>query len=1222
MIFSENKFPLIRFATGAAPEAPPAGQIIVYTKGDGKLYRKGADGVEHAIGEGGAGLPPVWGDVLGSLSDQTDLVEALEGKSDSGHNHDGVYVKPSDLPVFGSAATAEATDFATAAQGAKADSAVQPGALGTLAAANDVPTDGKDYVRKDGAWVEVVAPGSSGPATTHTTAPTDGVDTDNPYLYYNQTTGEAKMYLRTGGGVYIEMGSTQVDPGTPPEDIDPNAMLLGLNGTWPNYWSQGPVFANLMYSAAYPTAPNDGATGVMSNYDRGAWTSSDPDAIYSIALTARAYLHPIGDYTILNPDGLQVQLTQNSTSPNPANWSNATAITWNFAGGVATSGDEFIRLFVKGSMTRINGNLAVILPDHLDSWASGNVWAKSYIDFHKALKTKTLRAMDLTSASNNYETNWSERSLPDRINYHNEWSVGGEQGFPPYEVLCDLANRIGCNIWICVPHRATDDYFTNLAGVLNTHKPTGYKIYIEVGNEVWNTGGAYANGTAWFNLYDYTKRKFSYDPATKLCTLVGHGFTDGQSIRCFGDLTSAKQNAGYEGEGGIYLLDRGTLNVKKITDDTFRCFTEAALINEIPAPWNTTSPFDVIFVDPNEAGKTPRLGGAYGQRSKEMWDILDPVVGRTNLVHVIASQGVSTSSATSRITDPAVKAATDYVAIAPYFNGMWVAGKLVATSGAIAVSWWSNADHDVYIHAVAKDTVVSQQDVITSGTKYAFATNGSDWRAAKTFSGLTDDSQYDIHFVFSAYGITTHFVKTITVSAAGTTVFVFDDVAKKAQRDIADSFNTKAMWVANNVTAVAPVPVICYEGGLEDYSVAPTDFRTAVGGLIGKSNGDWISEVYQETPDFANAMVAHLHHAALYGAKEYSYYSSARLGCFSIASHFGDVTDERYLAFKNLGGYINPVTSIFSSKVIPATDIEEEPVSFPATVITFPAGATYSIVGGNAKGRFAISGNALQYVDGTGVDYENDPQLQNITVMAVKGKQIETARVTFQLGYSWYAPDAKVAWDAFNDTTPANGLEPTAGALAGANNTNLNLITNSVPGWWYFPRTAGFYYDNHAVGSAMRIDQSANDVLLAATIDQTNPNLQYADVIRLHNSAILLSLGAGSGKPAGSMNAKPGNITASIQAQPCVYWVVMRKGVAVSSGCNQTVDASDAAFSSETYGTPNTDNRLDLFIGSNNDNSSRNQFSIGAFQVVVRPSITDAEAKAMVAKMQVLHGVA
>lgn len=49
----------------------------------------------------------VWGSITGTLSSQTDLQAALDGKSDTTHNHD--------------------SDYATAAQGALADSATQPG---------------------------------------------------------------------------------------------------------------------------------------------------------------------------------------------------------------------------------------------------------------------------------------------------------------------------------------------------------------------------------------------------------------------------------------------------------------------------------------------------------------------------------------------------------------------------------------------------------------------------------------------------------------------------------------------------------------------------------------------------------------------------------------------------------------------------------------------------------------------------------------------------------------------------------------------------------------------------------------------------------------------------------------------------------------------------------------------------------------------------------------
>ncbi|WP_131813764.1 beta strand repeat-containing protein [Mycolicibacter kumamotonensis] len=61
----------------------------------------------------------VWGDITGTLANQTDLKTALDAKVDASS--------------LGTAATHAATDFATSAQGALADSSVQPGDLATVA---------------------------------------------------------------------------------------------------------------------------------------------------------------------------------------------------------------------------------------------------------------------------------------------------------------------------------------------------------------------------------------------------------------------------------------------------------------------------------------------------------------------------------------------------------------------------------------------------------------------------------------------------------------------------------------------------------------------------------------------------------------------------------------------------------------------------------------------------------------------------------------------------------------------------------------------------------------------------------------------------------------------------------------------------------------------------------------------------------------------------------
>ena len=63
-----------------------------------------------------------WGSITGDLGDQTDLDTALAGKAATGHTH-----TLSEVTDSGTAAAAATTDFATAAQGALADTAVQPG---------------------------------------------------------------------------------------------------------------------------------------------------------------------------------------------------------------------------------------------------------------------------------------------------------------------------------------------------------------------------------------------------------------------------------------------------------------------------------------------------------------------------------------------------------------------------------------------------------------------------------------------------------------------------------------------------------------------------------------------------------------------------------------------------------------------------------------------------------------------------------------------------------------------------------------------------------------------------------------------------------------------------------------------------------------------------------------------------------------------------------------
>jgi hypothetical protein len=66
------------------PPTPPSGWIWIYSR-DNVLYFKDDTGVEHEVAEPGGGV--AWGDITGTLSNQTDLQGALDGKAALTHVH-------------------------------------------------------------------------------------------------------------------------------------------------------------------------------------------------------------------------------------------------------------------------------------------------------------------------------------------------------------------------------------------------------------------------------------------------------------------------------------------------------------------------------------------------------------------------------------------------------------------------------------------------------------------------------------------------------------------------------------------------------------------------------------------------------------------------------------------------------------------------------------------------------------------------------------------------------------------------------------------------------------------------------------------------------------------------------------------------------------------------------------------------------------------------------
>lgn len=123
-----------------------------------------------------------------------------------------------------------------------------------------------------------------------------------------------------------------------------------------------------------------------------------------------------------------------------------------------------------------------------------NPWRQKFLD--EVSIYSVIRFMDQVPTNSSNVVNWSERT-PKTADHYN--TSGGAVA---YEWQIDLCNRIGADIWITVPHRtiesyeanASNNYWTQLAALLQSQLNSNLNIYVEYSNETWSGGSAFQQG--------------------------------------------------------------------------------------------------------------------------------------------------------------------------------------------------------------------------------------------------------------------------------------------------------------------------------------------------------------------------------------------------------------------------------------------------------------------------------------------------------------------------------------------------------------------------------------------------------------------------------------------------------------------------------------------------------------------------------------------------------
>lgn len=76
---------------------------------------------------------------------------------------------------------------------------------------------------------------------------------------------------------------------------------------------------------------------------------------------------------------------------------------------------------------------------------------------------------------------WEERRWPGE--YH--WMSGDYEHGIPYEAMAELANETGNDLWVCVPHKANEDYLRKMAELFRERLHPELRLWIEYTNEHW-----------------------------------------------------------------------------------------------------------------------------------------------------------------------------------------------------------------------------------------------------------------------------------------------------------------------------------------------------------------------------------------------------------------------------------------------------------------------------------------------------------------------------------------------------------------------------------------------------------------------------------------------------------------------------------------------------------------------------------------------------------------
>lgn len=192
-----------------------------------------------------------------------------------------------------------------------------------------------------------------------------------------------------------------------------------------------------------------------------------------------------GVYTLIADEPFEVKITGGSPAKVVAPGKIEVKIT-DAAGRVRPTVTPQLHLLFPGRTTLPKG-LQILQPGYA---SAENVWADAYLATIRRLNPGVWRAMDWQRTNGSQVVKWSDVARPG-----DRQGLKGRGGAPHYPI--DLCNRVGMDLWLCVPHMADDECVRQFALLARDTLRPDLFVVVEYSNEVWNTYQSIGLNTAY-----------------------------------------------------------------------------------------------------------------------------------------------------------------------------------------------------------------------------------------------------------------------------------------------------------------------------------------------------------------------------------------------------------------------------------------------------------------------------------------------------------------------------------------------------------------------------------------------------------------------------------------------------------------------------------------------------------------------------------------------------